>query len=133
MARDIVQFVEFRKYRGRGQESRLAKEVVAEIPDQILSYAKAHNIAPQPPRQYSDHVRPVSGPAAVSYGAAAEEVATAIHVCKHARTHAQSHSIADIIPPVHEDACTRACTELRSHALTFTHPRNLVLTSCSQR
>ena len=74
MARDIVQFVEFRKYRGRGQESRLAKEVVAEIPDQILSYAKAHNIAPQPPRQYSDHVRPVSGPAAVSYGAAAEEV-----------------------------------------------------------
>lgn len=46
--RDIVQFVEFEKY-GMGQEARLAKEVIAEIPDQILSYAKLRGVNPRPP------------------------------------------------------------------------------------
>ena len=35
--RDIVQFVEFQKY-GMGQEARLAKDVIAEIPEQILRW-----------------------------------------------------------------------------------------------
>ena len=48
-ARDIVQFVKMNDFNGLAQEARLAKEVIAEIPDQILSYAKLRNIAPKQP------------------------------------------------------------------------------------
>jgi len=53
--RDIVQFVPLRNYLGRQGDdpnmiqARLAKEVLAEIPDQFLSYMKKHRI--QPPQQ----------------------------------------------------------------------------------
>uniref|UniRef100_A0A669QYJ9 Copine-8 n=1 Tax=Phasianus colchicus TaxID=9054 RepID=A0A669QYJ9_PHACC len=52
--RDIVQFVPFRDYTDRGGSqvlsmARLAKDVLAEIPEQFISYMKAHGIKPQPP------------------------------------------------------------------------------------
>nr|CAD7433582.1 unnamed protein product [Timema monikensis] len=55
-ARDIVQFVPFNKYMGGNQDPRtarlrLAKEVLAEIPTQFISYMKANNIQPKPPLQ----------------------------------------------------------------------------------
>ncbi|XP_010725664.2 copine-8-like, partial [Meleagris gallopavo] len=51
--RDIVQFVPFRDYTDRGGSqvlsmARLAKDVLAEIPEQFISYMKAHGIKPQP-------------------------------------------------------------------------------------
>jgi len=63
-SRDIVQFVKMNDYTGLGQDARLAKEVVAEIPDQILSYAKMKNISPGTPPPQVD---------GVYMGAAAEE------------------------------------------------------------
>ncbi|XP_059152171.1 copine-8-like [Physella acuta] len=52
--RDIVQFVAFRDFlTGRGSmdvsRALLAKEVLAEIPDQILSYMNRYRIKPKPP------------------------------------------------------------------------------------
>ncbi|XP_043932344.1 copine-9 [Protopterus annectens] len=52
--RDIVQFVPFRDYVDRAGNqilsmARLAKDVLAEIPDQLLSYMKARDIKPRPP------------------------------------------------------------------------------------
>lgn len=54
--RDIVQFVPFRDFlRGANGsnmqmcQAALAKEVLAEIPEQFLSYMKAHNFKPRPP------------------------------------------------------------------------------------
>ncbi|ROT71173.1 copine-8 [Penaeus vannamei] len=54
-SRDIVQFVSFRDFlKGGGDQQsaglRLAREVLAEVPDQVLSYMKANNVQPQPPR-----------------------------------------------------------------------------------
>ncbi|XP_075030578.1 copine-5 isoform X3 [Calonectris borealis] len=51
--RDIVQFVPFRDYVDAGGSpvlsmARLAKDVLAEIPDQFISYMKAQGIKPQP-------------------------------------------------------------------------------------
>uniref|UniRef100_A0A3P8Y787 C2 domain-containing protein n=1 Tax=Esox lucius TaxID=8010 RepID=A0A3P8Y787_ESOLU len=51
--RDIVQFVPFRDYIDRqGNQvlsmARLAKDVLAEIPEQLLGYMKTRNIIPQP-------------------------------------------------------------------------------------
>uniref|UniRef100_A0A8C0HPM2 Copine 5 n=1 Tax=Buteo japonicus TaxID=224669 RepID=A0A8C0HPM2_9AVES len=51
--RDIVQFVPFRDYMDGGGSpvlsmARLAKDVLAEIPDQFISYMKARGIKPQP-------------------------------------------------------------------------------------
>ncbi|MCL4138178.1 UNVERIFIED_CONTAM: hypothetical protein GTU68_037257 [Idotea baltica] len=51
--RDIVQFVPFSNFlQGNGDPGsarlRLAKEVLAEVPDQLLSYMKVNNIRPQP-------------------------------------------------------------------------------------
>uniref|UniRef100_A0A8B9NN96 Copine 5 n=1 Tax=Accipiter nisus TaxID=211598 RepID=A0A8B9NN96_9AVES len=51
--RDIVQFVPFRDYVDGGGSpvlsmARLAKDVLAEIPDQFISYMKARGIKPQP-------------------------------------------------------------------------------------
>ncbi|XP_072013464.1 copine-8-like isoform X3 [Amphiura filiformis] len=55
--RDIVQFVPFRDFEGTDNivlsQARLAKEVLAEIPDQFLSYMKANNIRPKPVRTAS--------------------------------------------------------------------------------
>lgn len=49
--RDIVQFVPFNDFLNRGDmalsQAALAKEVLAEIPDQFLSYMKKHNIKPK--------------------------------------------------------------------------------------
>ncbi|KAK0064073.1 copine-8 [Biomphalaria pfeifferi] len=51
--RDIVQFVPFRDFMGSNGEdiasvhARLAKEVLEEIPEQLLSYMKRNNIKPQ--------------------------------------------------------------------------------------
>ncbi|ELU11603.1 hypothetical protein CAPTEDRAFT_227478 [Capitella teleta] len=53
--RDIVQFVPFREFLGRhgndlaASEAHLAKEVLAEIPDQIVGYMKKRGILPKPP------------------------------------------------------------------------------------
>lgn len=45
MARDIVQFVPFNRFRNASTE-RLAEEVLQELPAQFLSYMKAKQIAP---------------------------------------------------------------------------------------
>ncbi|XP_041835741.1 copine-9-like isoform X2 [Melanotaenia boesemani] len=52
--RDIVQFVPFRDYIDRSGNqvlsmARLAKDVLAEIPDQLLSFMKSRVIEPRPP------------------------------------------------------------------------------------
>ncbi|XP_074054736.1 copine-9 isoform X1 [Macrotis lagotis] len=51
--RDIVQFVPFRDYIDRSGNqvlsmARLAKDVLAEIPEQLLSYMRTHDIQPRP-------------------------------------------------------------------------------------
>ncbi|KAM9859971.1 copine-9-like [Aulostomus maculatus] len=53
--RDIVQFVPFRDYIDRSGNqvlsmARLAKDVLAEIPDQLLSFMKSRGIEPRPPK-----------------------------------------------------------------------------------
>ena len=55
-ARDIVQFVPFQGFLERGLNSQmsrlhLAKEVLAEIPEQFTSYMKANRIVPRPRSQ----------------------------------------------------------------------------------
>lgn len=51
------QFVPFRDFLGRGNvgiaqtQARLAKEVLAEIPEQFLSYMEKYNYKPKPPLQ----------------------------------------------------------------------------------
>ncbi|KAM9364886.1 LOW QUALITY PROTEIN: copine-9-like [Pholidichthys leucotaenia] len=51
--RDIVQFVPFRDYIASGNQvlsmARLAKDVLSEIPDQLLSFMKSRGIEPRPP------------------------------------------------------------------------------------
>ncbi|XP_034076632.1 copine-9 isoform X1 [Gymnodraco acuticeps] len=52
--RDIVQFVPFRDYMDRSGNSvlsmaRLAKDVLAEIPEQLLSFMKSRGLEPRPP------------------------------------------------------------------------------------
>ncbi|XP_066942363.1 copine-8-like isoform X1 [Macrobrachium rosenbergii] len=54
-ARDIVQFVPFTQFlKGGGDphiaRMKLAREVLAEVPDQVLSYMKSNNVQPQPPK-----------------------------------------------------------------------------------
>ena len=46
--RDIVQFVPFRKYASKGPEA-LAQHVLAEVPQQVISYMESQNILPNPP------------------------------------------------------------------------------------
>lgn len=51
--RDIVQFVSFRDFQKGDRDPhmarlKLAREVLAEVPGQVLSYMKANNITPQP-------------------------------------------------------------------------------------
>ncbi|PSN46006.1 Copine-8 [Blattella germanica] len=51
--RDIVQFVPFRNFQRlrnvSAAKAYLAKEVLAEIPDQVVGYMKSRNIPPKPP------------------------------------------------------------------------------------
>ena len=59
--RDIVQFVPFRQFlMGRFDpktaRQRLAREVLAEVPGQIVSYMKANGIVPQPPKINDSHL-----------------------------------------------------------------------------
>ncbi|PWA31054.1 hypothetical protein CCH79_00010713, partial [Gambusia affinis] len=62
--RDIVQFVPFRDYMDRTGNhvlsmARLAKDVLAEIPDQLISYMKSRAIKPNPvPPPYSSCKQP---------------------------------------------------------------------------
>lgn len=49
----MLQFVPFRDYVDRSGNqvlsmARLAKDVLAEIPEQLLSYMKSHDIKPRP-------------------------------------------------------------------------------------
>jgi hypothetical protein len=65
--RDIVQFVELRKFlhkNGTWSKELLAKEVLAEIPDQLLSYMKSKGFEPpQPaPEDSMPPFRPSGGP-----------------------------------------------------------------------
>ena len=49
-SRDIVQFVEMARFLGPGNmwsKEMLAKEVLAEIPDQFVGWMKKHNILPK--------------------------------------------------------------------------------------
>jgi hypothetical protein len=54
-ARDIVQFVPFNRFTSERNphmaKVRLAQEVLAEIPNQFISYMKANNIVPRPPQE----------------------------------------------------------------------------------
>lgn len=51
-SRDIVQFVPFRNFQKmsnvRLAKAYLAKEVLAEIPDQVVGFMKSRNLAPVP-------------------------------------------------------------------------------------
>lgn len=53
--RDIVQFVPFREFLAPGNhvmsQARLAKEVLAEIPEQVTSWMLKNGIKPRPPIQ----------------------------------------------------------------------------------
>ncbi|ESO08587.1 hypothetical protein HELRODRAFT_190776 [Helobdella robusta] len=51
--RDIVQFVPFRNYE-RASPAALAKQVLAEIPDQVVKYFRMNNIEPEKPKPF-DH------------------------------------------------------------------------------
>ncbi|KAK5602559.1 Copine-8 [Crenichthys baileyi] len=63
--RDIVQFVPFRDYIDRSGNhilsmARLAKDVLAEVPDQFLSYMRTRGIKPSPaPPPYTPPGQPV--------------------------------------------------------------------------
>lgn len=48
-SRDIVQFVPMNKFLGPDSHYLLAKEVLAELPDQMVQFFKARNIKPLPP------------------------------------------------------------------------------------
>ncbi len=69
-ARDIVQFVPFTNFLSHGINSQisrlhLAKEVLAEIPDQFLGYMKANRIVPKPPINNPTRIVPPDPEAAV--------------------------------------------------------------------
>jgi hypothetical protein len=49
-ARDIVQFVPLSGFKGPGMEHALARELLAEIPEQVLGYYQAQGIQPGVPR-----------------------------------------------------------------------------------
>uniref|UniRef100_A0A914Y8A0 Copine-3 n=1 Tax=Panagrolaimus superbus TaxID=310955 RepID=A0A914Y8A0_9BILA len=75
--RDIVQFVPFRKFFKRGgaispyEQERLqyllAKEVLAEVPTQIVSFMKANNVVPRPPQQQQPDTMPINPPGSSPY------------------------------------------------------------------
>ena len=81
-ARDIVQFVPFRKHAGGGAGAdpslagpRLAAEVLAELPSQVVGYFMSRGIAPPPPLQAAPVPLPDPGAAAPAAGSGATSVA----------------------------------------------------------
>ena len=48
-ARDLVQFVKMRDYAGRASGARLARDVLAEIPQQVVGHFMARGLPPPPP------------------------------------------------------------------------------------
>uniref|UniRef100_A0A7S0VQP8 C2 domain-containing protein n=1 Tax=Hemiselmis tepida TaxID=464990 RepID=A0A7S0VQP8_9CRYP len=68
--RDIVQFVAFRDLKNDG--ARLAKEVLAEIPEQLTSYMRSHNLKPMPRPQVSSQWAPphAAGGGGIHHGVA---------------------------------------------------------------
>ncbi|GFS12358.1 copine-8 [Elysia marginata] len=67
--RDIVQFVPFRDFMGgryggdlNTSKMYLAKEVLAEIPDQVVSYMKIRGFKPRPPQQQASAPPPFQQP-----------------------------------------------------------------------
>ncbi|KAK7598196.1 hypothetical protein V9T40_006431 [Parthenolecanium corni] len=60
--RDIVQFVPFNKFLSQGDPRtarvRLAKEVLAEVPRQVVSYMRSRGFAPQPAQQNISELPP---------------------------------------------------------------------------
>lgn len=46
--RDIVQFVKFNDFKGKGDLGLLAEEVLKEVPDQLVGYMMTNNIKPAP-------------------------------------------------------------------------------------
>nr|XP_051685578.1 copine-9 isoform X1 [Oryctolagus cuniculus] len=65
--RDIVQFVPFRDYVDRSGNhvlsmARLAKDVLAEIPEQLLSYMRTRDIQPRPPPPAGSSPAPAPAP-----------------------------------------------------------------------
>ncbi|XP_054472391.1 copine-9-like [Anoplopoma fimbria] len=76
--RDIVQFVPFRDYIDRSGNqvlsmARLAKDVLAEIPDQLLSFMKSRGIEPRPPLPASSDSPSMSTTTTTSTNAAPKE------------------------------------------------------------
>jgi len=60
--RDIVQFVPFRDFQTCGAlaQDLLSKEVLAELPDQLLSFMTTRTIKPKPPRPIRvDNIVPI--------------------------------------------------------------------------
>jgi len=67
--RDIVQFVPFLEFSAQrpgdnlmSTKARLAKEVLAEIPDQFISYMKARGIRPKPPLERGSSLASFTAP-----------------------------------------------------------------------
>ena len=64
--RDIVQFVPFRNFQRlqnvSAAKAYLAKEVLAEVPEQIVGYMKSKNITPKPPQTHSSPRMPIQTP-----------------------------------------------------------------------
>ena len=55
---DIVQFVPFSMFCGRDASEELAKEVLMEVPNQLVTYMKKHGIKPQPSLQMTGEYDP---------------------------------------------------------------------------
>lgn len=51
LGRDIVQFIPYSKYADGGFYGRLAKDVLGEVPGQLLEWTKMHEILPGEPRE----------------------------------------------------------------------------------
>ena len=63
----LFQFVPFRDFLVGGQnmhvsKAHLAKEVLAEVPDQVMSYMKRYNIKARPPTHHSQPTSTASSP-----------------------------------------------------------------------
>ena len=66
-ARDIVQFVPFSNFLGRGMNSHLsrlhlAREVLAEVPEQFVGFMKSRGIKPKPPKMMATSMRMPTDP-----------------------------------------------------------------------
>ena len=68
-ARDIVQFVPFRQF--RGDLAALARSTLAEVPEQVTGYMAARGITPNPPRQAVAVVAPSATKSRLVAGAGA--------------------------------------------------------------